>query len=42
MSRGGGGLSKEEYDALPKKIKIIYWFVMIIIVSGIAYVWFFY
>jgi hypothetical protein len=36
------GLSKEEYDALPKKIKIIYWVIMIIAVSGIIYALFFY
>lgn len=36
------GLTKEEYDALPRKIKIIYWILMIIIVFGIVYVWFFY
>jgi hypothetical protein len=36
------GLTKEGYDALPRKIKIIYWILMIIIVFGIVYVWFFY
>jgi hypothetical protein len=39
---GSGGFRPGEYETLPKKIKIIYWVVMIITVSGIAYVWFFY
>jgi|GEM_PF-3672956 len=36
------GFTKEEYDALPKKIKIIYWVVIFTFVSVITYFWFFY
>jgi hypothetical protein len=42
MSRIGGGLTKEEFDALPKKVKLIYRVLKIVIVSGIIYLWFFY
>ncbi len=39
---GGGGFRSGEYETLPKKIKIIYWVVILTFVSVIAYFWFFY